>query len=157
MNEYNSKSQIHETLLAQSYHSIQYFFYFNPSFVQNQVYTLHSIGFVLLAASIVWEHWPDTPEVITWTNALQNRCYMCIQWTRVLYSVVVTWQSNPPISQINSLCNEFTSVWSMFVYNTISYYIQYILYIWHFFQHGHFMVVLMHQFDLIQTGSTGAC
>jgi len=23
---------------------------------------------------------------ITWTNALQNRHYMCIQWTRVLYS-----------------------------------------------------------------------
>ena len=37
--------------------------------------------------------------------------------TRVLYSVVITWQSNPPVSQFNSLCNEFTSVWSMFVYN----------------------------------------
>ena len=43
---------------------------------------------------------------------------MCIQWTHVLYSVVITRQSNPPISQFNSLCNEFTSVWSMFVYNT---------------------------------------
>ena len=42
---------------------------------------------------------------------------MCIQWTRVLYSVVITRQSNPPISQFNSLCNEFTSVWSMCVYN----------------------------------------
>ena len=30
----------------------------------------------------------------------------------------VTWQSNPPSSQFNSLCNEFMSVWSMFVYNT---------------------------------------
>ena len=50
-------------------------------------------------------------------NALQNRCYMCIQWTRFLYSVI-TWQSNPPISQFNSLCNEFKSVWSMFVYNS---------------------------------------
>ena len=43
---------------------------------------------------------------------------MCIQWTRVLYSVVITWQSNPTISQFNSLCNEFTGFWSMFVYNT---------------------------------------
>jgi len=42
---------------------------------------------------------------------------MCIQWTRVLYSVVITGQCNPPISQFNSLCNEFTSVWSMFIYN----------------------------------------
>jgi len=42
---------------------------------------------------------------------------MCIQWTRVLYSVVLTGQSNPPISQFNTPCNEFTSVWSMFVYN----------------------------------------
>ena len=39
-----------------------------------------------------------------------------IQWTRVLYSVVITHQSNPPISQFNSPCTEFTSVWSMFVY-----------------------------------------
>ena len=36
---------------------------------------------------------------------------MCIQWKRVLYS-------NPPISQFNSLCNKFTSIWSMFVYTT---------------------------------------
>jgi len=42
---------------------------------------------------------------------------MCIQWTRVLYYVVITRKSNPPISQFNSPCNEFTSVWSMFVYN----------------------------------------
>ena len=26
-------------------------------------------------------------------------------------------KTNPPISQFNSLCNEFTSVWSMLVYN----------------------------------------
>ena len=26
---------------------------------------------------------------VTWTNALQNTCYMCIQLTRVLYSVVI--------------------------------------------------------------------
>jgi len=42
---------------------------------------------------------------------------MCIQWTRALYSVVIIRQSNPPISQFNSPCNEFMSAWSMFVYN----------------------------------------
>jgi len=26
---------------------------------------------------------------------------MCIQWTRVIYSVVITRQSNPPISQFS--------------------------------------------------------
>jgi len=41
--------------------------------------------------------------------------------TRVIYSVAITGQSNPPISQFNSLCNEYTSVWSMFVYNNIRY------------------------------------
>ena len=40
---------------------------------------------------------------------------MGIQWARVLYSVVITRQSNPPISQFNRPYNEFTSVWSMFV------------------------------------------
>ena len=40
---------------------------------------------------------------------------MCIPWT-----YVITRQSNPPISQSNSLCNEFTSVWSMFVYSSIN-------------------------------------
>jgi len=43
---------------------------------------------------------------------------MCVQWTRVLYSVVITRQSKPPISQLNNPYNEFTSFWSMFVYNT---------------------------------------
>jgi len=47
---------------------------------------------------------------------------MCIQWTRVLYSVVITRQSNLPISQFNSLCNEFTSFGSMFEYNNNSKY-----------------------------------
>ena len=42
----------------------------------------------------------------------------CIQWTHVLYSVVITRQSNPPISQYNSPCNKFTSFCSMFVYNS---------------------------------------
>ena len=36
------------------------------------------------------------------------------EWTCVLYSVVITRQSNPPISLINSPCNEFMSIWSMF-------------------------------------------
>ena len=78
---------------------------------------LFSLFFETTMYSNVWEHWPDTLELITWPNILQNRCYMCIQWTRVLYSVVITWQSDPPISQFNSPCNELTSVWSMFVYN----------------------------------------
>jgi len=43
---------------------------------------------------------------------------MCIQWTCVLYSVVITRQSNPPISQFRRPCNEFTSVWPVFTYNT---------------------------------------
>jgi len=33
---------------------------------------------------------------------------MCIQWTRVLYYVVIARQSNASISQFNSPCNEFT-------------------------------------------------
>jgi len=43
---------------------------------------------------------------------------MFIQWTRVIYSVVISQQSNPPITQFSRQCNEFTSVWSMFSYNT---------------------------------------
>jgi len=35
---------------------------------------------------------------------------MYIQWIRVLYSVVITRQTNPPISQFNRLCSEFTNV-----------------------------------------------
>jgi len=37
-----------------------------------------------------------------------------------LYYVVITWQSNQPISQFNIQCNEFTSFWSMFVYNRLT-------------------------------------
>ena len=48
---------------------------------------------------------------ITWTNVLQNRCYMCIPWTRVLYSVVITRQSNLFRNSVD--CNEFRSVWPM--------------------------------------------
>ena len=43
---------------------------------------------------------------------------ICIQCTRVLHSLVITLQYNPPISQFHGPCNEFTSVWSMFLYNT---------------------------------------
>jgi len=35
---------------------------------------------------------------------------MCSRCTRGLYSVVITRQSNPPISQFNSPSNEYTSV-----------------------------------------------
>ena len=68
---------------------------------------------------------------MTWNNALQNRCYMCIQWTRVLYSGVLTRHSNPSISKFSRPCNEFTSVWSLFVYNTmnVSFVSQPILYV----------------------------
>ena len=55
----------------------------------------------------------NVDHILTLTNMHYK---MCIQWTRVLY-VVITWQSIPPISNFNSPCNEFTSVWSMFVYN----------------------------------------
>jgi len=44
---------------------------------------------------------------ITYINALQNRCYMCNPWTQDMYSVVITRQSNPPISQFSRPCNEF--------------------------------------------------
>jgi len=49
-------------------------------------------------------------------QCITKHVYMYIQWTCVLYSVVIKC-CNPPISQFNSLCNEVTSVWSMFVYN----------------------------------------
>ena len=52
------------------------------------------------------------------TMYYKSRYPMCIHCTRGIYSVVITWQSNPPFSQLNSPCNEFTSVWSMFVYNS---------------------------------------
>ena len=55
---------------------------------------------------------------------LAIRYYTCIQWARVLYSVAITRQPNPPISQFNSPCNEFTSVWSMFPYNKTYFYKQ---------------------------------
>ena len=48
--------------------------------------------------------------------------WLCIQWTwdNNIYSVVITRQSNPYISQFSRSCNEFTSVRSMFPYHTWS-------------------------------------
>ena len=44
----------------------------------------------------------------------------CVYNGHVFYTLfVITQQSNPPISQYKRLCNEFTSVWSIFVYNTL--------------------------------------
>jgi len=37
--------------------------------------------------------------------------------TFYFYSIVVTRQSYPPISNVNRPCNEFTSAWSMFLCN----------------------------------------
>ena len=66
--------------------------------------------------SIVYEYWPETSEYIIWTNALQNRWYVCIQLTRDKYSnIEITPRS---ISQIYRPSNEFMSVRSMFLYNT---------------------------------------
>jgi len=46
----------------------------------------------------------------------------CVDSGHVFYTrYVITRQSNPPISQFNSLCNWFTSLWSMFVYNNFLY------------------------------------
>jgi len=43
-------------------------------------------------------------------SAVSGQCSHTIQCASVLYSVVITWHnSNPPISQFNSPCNEFTS------------------------------------------------
>jgi len=46
------------------------------------------------------------------------------EWVLHVYSMgtryilnVITQQSNPSISKFSRLCNEFTSVWSMFPYN----------------------------------------
>ena len=38
--------------------------------------------------------------------------------TRILYSVVITWQSNPPISHFNSLCYEVSGQCSYTIYIT---------------------------------------
>ena len=38
--------------------------------------------------------------------------------TQDIYFVVITRQSNSPISKFSRLCNEFTSVWSMLPCNT---------------------------------------
>jgi len=35
--------------------------------------------------NIAREHSPGNHEYITWTNVLQNRCYMHIQWTCIVF------------------------------------------------------------------------
>jgi len=68
----------------------------------------------------MWLHW--TQVYLFYNQKIIYPCGTYIQsqvntginigiMTHVLYS-------NPPISQLNSLCNEFTSVWPMFVYNS---------------------------------------
>ena len=42
---------------------------------------------------------------------------MCIQWTRNIYSVLKTRQSNPSVSKFSRWYNEFTSVQSVFPCN----------------------------------------
>ena len=63
----------------------------------------------LLFQAIVYKYWPETMEQITWINELQNGFYMW-QWTRDIYSVVITRQSNSPIPQFSRPCNEFMSI-----------------------------------------------
>ena len=58
----------------------------------------------------------------------KNYMYQCITkqvlhvytMDTVLYSAVITRQSNPPISKFSRPCNEIMSVWSMFLCNTNS-------------------------------------
>ena len=47
-----------------------------------------------------------------------NKC--SVLFCSVLYSVVITRQSNRPISKFSSPCIEFKCFWSMFVYNVLS-------------------------------------
>jgi len=42
------------------------------------------------------------PNKLHATMHYKTGLYTCIQWTRVLYSVVITQQFNPHISQFNS-------------------------------------------------------
>ena len=46
------------------------------------------------------------------TNKLHGPMHYNIGVTSVYNGHVFYTQSNPPISQFNSLCNEFTSIWS---------------------------------------------
>ena len=62
-------------------------------------------------------------------------CVTYVYNGHVLYTrnyVVITRQSNPPISQLNSSCHEFTSVLSMCVYNN-----------------NHLMIILSFLFDYV--------
>ena len=43
-------------------------------------------------------------------KCITNRCYMCIQWKRDIHSnVLITWNSNPPISQFNRACSSWVN------------------------------------------------
>ena len=48
-------------------------------------------------------YWPETTESITWTNALQNGCYMCFQCIRDIYYELITRRSNPLISKFSTV------------------------------------------------------
>ena len=54
--------------------------------MKNVVFCVHH-GF---DNSIAWEHWHDTLEYMTWSTELQNRCYMCRQWTFELYTILLS-------------------------------------------------------------------
>jgi len=59
----------------------------------------------LLGYELLYEN-SDQTLPNKWTNALQNKCYPCIQWSRVLYPVVIKRESNTHFSPCNSRCNE---------------------------------------------------
>jgi len=68
-----------------------------------------------------WSMFVYNPNIdLKLRNKLHGPMHCKIGVTFVLYSVVITRQSNPSISQFRSPCNEFTSFWSMFVYNNLS-------------------------------------
>ena len=81
----------------------------------------HSPHSFLSDSCIVWEHWPDILDINYMDQFIETWFYMCIQWTRVLHSVVIIWLSNSPFIKCNSPFYEFTSVWSMFVYTMLWY------------------------------------
>ena len=42
---------------------------------------------LIVSRYYIYEYWAETIEQITWTNVLQNRCYMFIQWTRDMFTL----------------------------------------------------------------------
>ena len=59
---------------------------------------------------------------MTWTNALPNRLNMCIQWSRVLYSVVIPWQSHQFHNSTLHVINLINVVYNIVI---VSWYRQY--------------------------------